>query len=179
MEPRELAKEAKRAAAQAAVAIDPSGMSTAAQKPSLTKPTAGALYDRFPKFVLGFFALSVCCTLLAQSWALGPALVSRSNEGPFLRMTEALSDWWNLVGFAGLGAETDVAAMMKKVKGGSVILLYLIGQAFKYEQAPSCAACRPVDGILIARWCVHSVLLTFVVAWWMFKDLETVGPEAF
>merc|ERR1711908_238035 len=140
VEPRELAKEAKRAAAQAAVAIDPSGMSTAAQKPSLTKPTAGAL--------------SVCCTLLAQSWALGPALVSRSNEGPFLRMTEALSDWWNLVGFVGLGAETDVAAMMKKVKGGSVILLYLIGQAF-------------------------NVLLTFVVAWWMFKDLETVGPEAF
>ena len=155
VEPRELAKEAKRAAAQAAVAIDPSGMSTAAQKQSLTKPTAGALYDRFPKFVLGFFALSVCCTLLAQSWALGPALVSRSNEGPFLRMTEALSDWWNLVGFVGLGAETDVAAMMKKVKGGSVILLYLIGQAFKCEQAPSCAACRRVDGILIALWCAQ------------------------
>ena len=110
---------------------------------------------------------------------MGEKILSRSNEGPFLRMTEALSDWWNLVGFVGLGAETDVAAMMKKVKGGSVILLYLIGQAFKCEQAPSCAACRPVDGILIARWCVHSVLLTFVVAWWMFKDLETVGPEAF
>ena len=75
--------------------------------------------------------LSFVTTILAQPWALGPTLVSRSEQGPFLLMTEAVSDWWNLVGFVGLGAETDVFAMMKKVKGGSVILLYFCGQLFK------------------------------------------------
>lgn len=124
VEPREAAKPAR------AVAVDPSGVATT--KPvAKSKPSLVSLWDRFPKFVLGFFVLSIFCTILAQPWALGPSLVSRSEEGPFLRMTEAVSDWWNLVGFVGLGAETDISAMMRKVKGGSVIVLYLCGQFFK------------------------------------------------
>ena len=123
VEPREAAKAAH------VVAVDPSGI--VIKPKEVTKPTLVSLWDRFPKFVLGFFVLSIVTTVLAQGWALGPDLVSRSSEGPFLQMTEAMSDWWNLVGFVGLGAETDISAMMKKVKGGSVILLYFIGQVFK------------------------------------------------
>lgn len=124
VEPREAAKAAH------VVAVDPSGV-MATKSAEVSKPSLISLWDRFPKFVLGFFMLSFVTTLLAQSWALGPALVSRSEQGPFLLMTEAMSDWWNLVGFVGLGAETDVSAMMKKVKGGSVIVLYFCGQFFK------------------------------------------------
>jgi uncharacterized membrane protein YadS len=128
VEPREAAKAAR------VVAVDPSGV--AVKPKEVTRPSLVSLWDRFPKFVLGFFVLSIITTMLAQPWALGPALVSRSAEGPFLLMTEGLSDWWNLVGFVGLGAETDVSAMMKKVKGGSVILLYFIGQLFKCDSLP-------------------------------------------
>lgn len=124
VEPREAAKAAH------VVAVDPSGVAVT-KSAEVTRPSLISLWDRFPKFVLGFFALSFVTTVLAQSWALGPALISRSEQGPFLLMTEAMSDWWNLVGFVGLGAETDVSAMMKKVKGGSVILLYFCGQLFK------------------------------------------------
>ena len=124
VEPREAAKAAH------VVAVDPSGVAMTKSK-EVSRPSLVSLWDRFPKFVLGFFALSVVTTGLAQPWALGPDLVSRSEDGPFLLMTEALSDWWNLVGFVGLGAETDVSAMMQKVKGGSIILLYFCGQLFK------------------------------------------------
>eukprot|EP01043_Picozoa_sp_COSAG02_P034541 COSAG02_NODE_2423_length_8895_cov_3.455207_2_plen_524_part_00 len=124
VEPREAAKKAH------VVAVDPSGAAVT-KSAEVSRPSLITLWDRFPKFVLGFFALSFVTTILAQPWALGPTLVSRSEQGPFLLMTEAASDWWNLVGFVGLGAETDVSAMMKKVKGGSVVVLYFCGQLFK------------------------------------------------
>jgi hypothetical protein len=124
VEPREAAKAAH------GIRVDSSG-ADAAKSSEVSRPSLVLLWDRFPKFVLGFFVLSIVTSVLAQPWALGPALVSRSDQGPFLLMTEAVSDWWNLVGFVGLGAETDVPAMMQKVKGGSVILLYFCGQLFK------------------------------------------------
>jgi hypothetical protein len=188
VEPREAAKAAR------VVAVDPSGV--AVKPKEVTRPSLVSLWDRFPKFVLGFFVLSIITTMLAQPWALGPALVSRSAEGPFLLMTEGLSDWWNLVGFVGLGAETDVSAMMKKVKGGSVILLYFIGQLFKCDSLPPslslslslslspCSLATPrsdccaLTGMsmclcMCAFWVPHcSVGLTLAVSWWMFKDLE-------
>lgn len=79
--------------------------------------------------------------------------MSRSAEGPFLQMTEAMSDWWNLVGFVGLGAETDIKAMMTKVKGGSVILLYFIGQIFKCVplMLQQCAHTHGVSPVLFFR----------------------------
>lgn len=60
VEPREAAKTAH------VVAVDPSGV--VIKPKEVPKPTLVSLWDRFPKFVLGFFALSIITTVLAQGW---------------------------------------------------------------------------------------------------------------
>ena len=47
-----------------------------------------------------------------------------------LSLVSNASDWWNLVGFVGLGLETDMRQMGKKLKGGGAIGLYWVGQVF-------------------------------------------------
>jgi len=87
------------------------------------------LWDRFPKFVLGFLVLSVFISLLA----LGPMGVGAHGQRSLdvlLGDLTGASNWWFYIGFVGIGINTDVVKMAQKLQGGSILYLYLAGQTF-------------------------------------------------
>jgi len=88
------------------------------------KPSMGLLWDKFPKFVVGFLVLSCILTLIVQSG------VNAAVAHALPQSVQDMSSWWMVVGFICVGLNTDVRKLSKKVKGGSVLFLYLIGGLF-------------------------------------------------
>ena len=79
---------------------------------------------------VGFFICSVIVTVLATEGLLGKETVKED----LLALTAQASDWWNIVGFVGLGLETDLVSMTAKLKesGGfqGPMVLYFATQFF-------------------------------------------------
>ncbi|MFC7740946.1 putative sulfate exporter family transporter [Nocardiopsis composta] len=67
------------------------------------RPGARALWDRFPKFVLGFLAASVIATAWAS--AFGEA------GQPGLDTAKALRDWFLIAAFTSIGLEFSVGSL--------------------------------------------------------------------
>eukprot|EP00755_Sulcionema_specki_P001360 Sspe_Gene.26075::Locus_10653_Transcript_1_1_Confidence_1.000_Length_1990::g.26075::m.26075 len=85
-----------------------------------SKPSLITLWDKFPKFVLGFLVLSCVISIIVA--------VTGTEQGKALPIAvQEMSDWWCAVGFIGVGLNTDVQKLAAKVKGGSVLALYLVG----------------------------------------------------
>lgn len=61
-----------------------------------TKPTLGLLWERFPKFVLGFVAAS-----LLFSFILSPSLVDKTKDG-----LKSIQTLWFVLAFTSIGLET-------------------------------------------------------------------------
>eukprot|EP01052_Picozoa_sp_SAG31_P015029 SAG31_NODE_954_length_10804_cov_3.240355_9_plen_145_part_00 len=78
------------------------------------------LYDRFPKFVLGFFLCSIAVTILATEGLLG----QRQVKTNLLQLARQASDWWNIVGFVGLGLETDISELVAKMRSSGGMLFF-------------------------------------------------------
>ncbi len=82
------------------------------------RPTAGVIWERFPKFVLGFMAASVIF-----SFALSPALVAETR--PTLT---AMRTIWFAMAFVCIGMETRFTHLFR-MDGGRPALAFLIAQA--------------------------------------------------
>eukprot|EP01062_Namystynia_karyoxenos_P013086 TRINITY_DN14713_c1_g1_i1.p1 TRINITY_DN14713_c1_g1~~TRINITY_DN14713_c1_g1_i1.p1 ORF type:complete len:644 (+),score=201.53 TRINITY_DN14713_c1_g1_i1:91-1932(+) len=89
-------------------------------QPTGSRPTFAMLWDKFPKFVVGFLALSAILTLVVSA-------VNAAKCHALPRSVTAMSNWWMVVGFICVGLNTDVRKLGKKVKGGSVLALYFVG----------------------------------------------------
>lgn len=83
------------------------------------KVSASVIWERFPKFVLGFMAAS-----LVFSFALDPALVKEAK--PILNQ---LRNYWFALAFVSIGLETHFGDLVK-MEGGRPALAFLGGQAF-------------------------------------------------
>ena len=83
------------------------------------KPSLGLLWDRFPKFVLGFVAAS-----LLFSFALSPALVDATQGG--LRSVQTL---WFVLAFTSIGLETRFSDLFK-ADNKRPLYAFLIAQSF-------------------------------------------------
>lgn len=83
------------------------------------KPSLGLLWDRFPKFVLGFVAASVLF-----SFFLSPALVDATQGG--LRSVQTL---WFVLAFTSIGLETRFSELFK-ADNKRPLYAFLIAQAF-------------------------------------------------
>ena len=46
------------------------------------------------------------------------------------------SNWWFSIGFVGIGLNTKLDTMYAKLQGGSVLLLYWVGQSINVRLAP-------------------------------------------
>ncbi|KAJ9473016.1 UPF0324 membrane protein [Diplonema papillatum] len=92
--------------------------------PGQKMPTAMTLWDKFPKFVLGFLVLSLVLSLI----------ISKSNDeyrsDCFAASVMESSNWWAAMGFIGIGINTNVKALMSKVQRGPVIGGYFVGGIF-------------------------------------------------
>jgi uncharacterized integral membrane protein (TIGR00698 family) len=83
------------------------------------RPTARIIWERFPKFVLGFVAAS-----LLVSFVLEPALVARTRG-----TLTALRTAWFAMAFVSIGLETRFAELVTS-GGGRPALAFIGGQAF-------------------------------------------------
>jgi uncharacterized membrane protein YadS len=94
-------------------------MRPAARAAGAEKPTAGVIWERFPKFVLGFIIAS-----LVFSFLVDPATVKALK--PHLT---ALRNVWFALAFVAIGLETRVADLVR-MEGGRPALAFIIAQLF-------------------------------------------------
>ena len=83
------------------------------------KPTAGVIWDRFPKFVLGFIAASLLFSFVV------PGEMLDSVKGPL----KSLQGLWFALAFTSIGLETKFADLFKQ-EGRKPLYAFLIAQAF-------------------------------------------------
>ncbi len=83
------------------------------------KPSAKVIWERFPKFVLGFLAAS-----LVFSFLLDPALVKDTKK-----LLTGLRTWWFAMAFVCIGLETRFTELVR-LEGGRPALAFIGAQAF-------------------------------------------------
>jgi uncharacterized integral membrane protein (TIGR00698 family) len=88
-------------------------------KSEAERPGAGVIWERFPKFVLGFLAAS-----LLFSFALDPELVRQCKSA-----VGNLRTMWFALGFVSIGLETRVGDLLR-YESGRPFYAFLGGQAF-------------------------------------------------
>ena len=84
-----------------------------------SKPTLGLLWERFPKFVLGFVAAS-----LLFSFALNPSLVDATQGG-----LKSIQTLWFVLAFTSIGLETRFSDLFN-ADNKRPLYAFLIAQAF-------------------------------------------------
>lgn len=83
------------------------------------RPSARVIWDRFPKFVLGFMAVS-----LVFSFALDPEYVTELSPG-----LNAVRNFWFALAFVSIGLETHFGSLVR-MEGGRPALAFTGAQAF-------------------------------------------------
>jgi len=85
----------------------------------------GECWARFPKFILGFLALSLACSWL-DSLGPEPALwVKGATDG----FTKHLRGWLFCTAFVCMGLQTDFHELAPVLLSGRPVVLYLVGQS--------------------------------------------------
>jgi uncharacterized membrane protein YadS len=101
----------------------PKSPPTSDKAPASSSSKLWLLWTKFPKFVLGFFCMSLVLTLMEMPLA-------GTDEGKALpRAVSSVSKWWMCIAFLNLGISTDCGKLLKQVTGGGAIVLYLITNA--------------------------------------------------
>jgi uncharacterized membrane protein YadS len=85
--------------------------------PGQERPTARVIWDRFPKFVLGFMAAS-----LVFSFLLDAAFVKETKS-----LLSGLRTWWFALAFTSIGLETRFTDLLK-MEGGRPFATFLMAQ---------------------------------------------------
>ena len=85
---------------------------------------ANEIWYRFPKFIIGFFAAS-----LVASFIILPVYGSE-NVGAINKVLDQYKNWAFVLAFTSIGLDTNFRQIIKKMQGGKVLWLYVIGQLF-------------------------------------------------
>lgn len=104
-----------------------------------TRPSVWVIWERFPKFIFGFFAASALATLLFVTLPHGESQLAASRE-----VTKTLMSWFFALAFISIGLEIDFVQFRQSLKGGKPLVLYVCGQTF-------------------------NIVLTLAMAWLMFE----------
>ncbi|MCA9190637.1 MAG: putative sulfate exporter family transporter [Planctomycetales bacterium] len=83
------------------------------------------IWRRFPKFVLGFLAASILCSILFAGSQAGELRVSTSTDA----FTKGLRGWLFCLAFVCIGLETNFRELFPYFRSGKPLILYLSGQA--------------------------------------------------
>ncbi len=87
------------------------------------------IWHRFPKFVLGFLAASIICSII--SGELGSDMSQGLlTAGTIKSLTSPLRGWCFNLSFAAIGLGTNFRELAHYFKGGKPVILYICGQSF-------------------------------------------------
>ena len=93
-----------------------------------THVNAMEIWNRFPKFVIGFLAVSVICSIISGN--LGPDLSYAMIDKGVVSVAKAFRGWMFALAFVSIGLATNFRDLAKYFKGGKPIILYVVGQSF-------------------------------------------------
>jgi uncharacterized integral membrane protein (TIGR00698 family) len=88
------------------------------------RPQVVEIWNRFPKFVLGFIGAS-----LIVSFFLVP-LLGADEVDRVIDVTSDYRSWFFCLAFLSIGLESDFRQLGKQMGSGKPLLLYLVGQTF-------------------------------------------------
>ena len=88
------------------------------------KVGAGEIWNRFPKFIIGFFVASLVASFLIQPLA-GSDSVKAING-----VLDQYKNWCFVLAFTSIGLDTNFREIAKQMQGGKVLWLYIVGQVF-------------------------------------------------
>lgn len=94
------------------------------KSPDGARPSLMEIWQRFPKFVLGFIAASILFSLLSTSGEQGEAIASAATA-----TSKTLRGWCFCLAFVSIGLETNFRELSKYLVGGKPLILYVCGQA--------------------------------------------------
>ena len=87
------------------------------------------VWDRFPKFVLGFIGASFLFSMIHAN--MQPDLADIViDKGVIRNMVAHLQAWFFAMAFVSIGLSTDFRELGKYFKGGKPVILYVVGQSF-------------------------------------------------
>ncbi|MCA8992001.1 MAG: putative sulfate exporter family transporter [Planctomycetaceae bacterium] len=92
--------------------------------PDAPRPGISEIWLRFPKFVLGFLAASIICSIIAGSGLAGELWV-----GGITAASKSMRGWCFCLAFVSIGLSTNFGELAKTLKGGKPIVLYVCGQS--------------------------------------------------
>lgn len=107
------------------------------------------IWYRFPKFVLGFIAMSLLFSFLFSTLPGGPEIVNAMIGGS----SKTLRGWLFCLAFVSIGLTTNFRELLPQLRGGKPLVLYVCGQTL-------------------------NIVLTLLMAWLMFKVIfpEPAAP---
>ena len=97
---------------------------TRVDKTGTQKVGAIEIWNRFPKFIIGFFVASLVASFIIQPLA-GADQVSAINK-----VLDQYKNWAFVLAFVSIGLDTNFKEIVKQMQGGKVLWLYVIGQVF-------------------------------------------------
>ncbi|MDL2279404.1 YeiH family protein [Desulfovibrio sp. OttesenSCG-928-G11] len=104
--------------------VEPNEQGIAGRKVGLDE-----IWNRFPKFVLGFLAASIICSFI--SGGLGTDMSNAlMGEGLVRGLTSPMRSWCFALAFTSIGLGTNFRELAHYFKGGKPVILYVCGQSF-------------------------------------------------
>ena len=88
------------------------------------KVGAGEIWNRFPKFIIGFFVASLVASFIILPLTDG-ATVKNING-----VLDQYKNWAFVLAFTSIGLDTNFKSLFKQMQGGKVLWLYIVGQVF-------------------------------------------------
>ncbi len=89
-----------------------------------SRPSFGIVWEKFPKFIIGFFVASLVASFLIQP-VFGADQVSAINK-----VLDQYKNWAFVLAFTSIGLDTNFKEIWKSMQGGKVLWLYVVGQVF-------------------------------------------------
>ncbi len=101
--------------------------SMAAEKDFSLKGSLKEIWDRFPKFILGFIGASLVFSAIYGALGVdGSKIVI--DKGMVSGLISPLQGWLFCIAFTSIGLSTNFAELSKLFKGGKPLTLYLVGK---------------------------------------------------
>ena len=88
------------------------------------KVGAGEIWNRFPKFIIGFFVASLVASFLIQPLASGTEVKAING------VLDQYKNWAFVLAFTSIVLDTNFQSLFKQMQGGKMLWLYILGQLF-------------------------------------------------